>query len=273
MYDFYFGTEKEINNDPKKYLLAIKRMLPRWCNSIPDSEYLALYDTISSLDLPTNPVFVETGSGASSIVLNYFALKTGGQLYTWDICGPKLFYLRSVLNDTLARHFIDKNLCNHWKHIAFSSISEFAGTGILRELNKRVSVAFFDSEHTLDVLMKEINNVCEVLNDVAVIAIDDGNYAYKSYNTAYINMIRKKLNLSAIKDSSDNLCRPFWQEVEDYLQGKFKKVTHLDDTYKKTYQSDIFWSYYKLDRDAISGFSMEKTDMLDHRFDTWKIYR
>ena len=49
MYDFYFGTRGEIDSDPKKFLLTIKRMLPRWCNSIPDSEYLALYDVISGM--------------------------------------------------------------------------------------------------------------------------------------------------------------------------------------------------------------------------------
>ena len=74
MYDFYFGTNEEIDRDPKRYLLAIKRMLPRWCNSIPDSEYMALYDAIYDLSLPEHPVFVETGSGASTIVLCYFAV-------------------------------------------------------------------------------------------------------------------------------------------------------------------------------------------------------
>ena len=51
MYDFYFGTRDHIRKDPRKFLLAIKRMLPRWCNSIPDSEYLALYDCLSQARL------------------------------------------------------------------------------------------------------------------------------------------------------------------------------------------------------------------------------
>ena len=42
MYDFYFGTRKEIEEDPKNWLLTIKRMLPRWPNGIPDTEYIAL---------------------------------------------------------------------------------------------------------------------------------------------------------------------------------------------------------------------------------------
>ena len=128
MYDFYFGTRDEIDSDPKKFLLTIKRMLPRWCNSIPDSEYLALYDVINGLPLPDKPVFVETGSGASTIILCYFALKTGGEVFTWDINGSKLAYLRSVLNDTLMRHYEEENLSNHWKYITFDSNSDFVST-------------------------------------------------------------------------------------------------------------------------------------------------
>lgn len=273
MYDFYFGTNEEIDRDPKRYLLAIKRMLPRWCNSIPDSEYMALYDAIYDLSLPEHPVFVETGSGASTIVLCYFAVKTGGELYTWDINGNKLSYMRSILNDTLMRRFITNNLNNHWKYIAFSSISQFAGINILKELGKKVSTCFLDSEHTLEILMSEVESVSEVLSDVALVAIDDGNYKYKYNNTAYINMIRKKHNLPPITDTAENIGKHFWEEVGDYLKRNFRKVECLDDNYKKTYQSDIFWAYYKTDREVMAGLCMEKTDDLEHRFDAWKIYR
>lgn len=273
MYDFYFGTQQDIKNDPKKYLLTIKRMLPRWCNSIPDSECMALYDILSDIKFPSCPVFVETGSGASTIVLCYFALMTGGELFTWDISGSKLFYLRSVLNDTLMRHFSDKNLCNHWKYVAFDSTSKFVGIAMLKELKKKVSICFLDSEHTLTVLMKEVKMACEMLSDSGVVAIDDGNYVYKTHNTAYINMIRKKYNLPSISDSSRNLGRHFWEEVGDYLKKEFKSVEYIQDNYKKTYQTDIFWSYYKSDRETMAGLMMEKTDDLEHRFDAWKVSR
>ena len=42
MYDFYFGSKEDIAKDETKFLIAIKRMMPRWVNSLPDSEYLAL---------------------------------------------------------------------------------------------------------------------------------------------------------------------------------------------------------------------------------------
>lgn len=273
MYDFYFGTREEIDNDPKKYLITIKRMLPRWCNSIPDSEFLAIYDAAFQLELPTRPVFVETGSGASTLVLCYFALKTGGELFTWDINGSKLFYLRSVFNDTLMRHFSEKNLNDHWKGIAFDSNSEFAGIDIIKELGKKVSLCFLDSEHVLKVLIKEVKSLCPILADTAIVAIDDGNYSYVKYNTAYINMIRKKHGLSPIKEPPGNIGGHFWQEVYSYLKDNFKNVEYLEDSYKKNYQKDIFWAYYRSDRETMASLAMEKTEDLEHRFDAWKVHR
>ena len=42
MYDFYFGSKEQIKEREDKFLLSIKRMMPRWVNSLPDSEFLAL---------------------------------------------------------------------------------------------------------------------------------------------------------------------------------------------------------------------------------------
>lgn len=273
MYDFYFGTKKEISENPEKFLLTIKRMLPRWCNSIPDSEYLAIYDMMKNIKLPKNPVFIETGSGASSIILCYLALLNNGELYTWDINGSKLFYLRSVINDTLMRYFTNKNLSNHWKCIPYNSNSKFVGINIIKELNKKINACFLDSEHTFLILEQEVKSICEILDKESIIAIDDGNYSYKYQNTAYINMIRTKHNLPSIKDPIDNLSKYFWEEIDNLLRKKFTKVEHLKDNYKKTYLSDIFWTYYNSDRETMNALSMEKNKNLKHRFDAWKIYQ
>lgn len=273
MYDFWFGTRQEIEEDPKKYLLAIKRMLPRWCNSIPDSEYLALYDALYDMELGDQPVLVETGSGSSTIMLAYFAVSRGGELYTWDTNGSKLFYLRSVLNDTLMRCFTERNLSNHWKYVGYASVAPFAGMGMLEELGKQVDACFLDSEHTLDVLMQELAQACKIMGPKGLVAIDDANYSYVSYNTAYINMIRKKQGLPPIEEPPNNTGRHFWEEVGDFLKASFKRVEYVSDTYKTTYQQDIFWAYFRTDREAMSQMDMEKTADLEHRFDAWKVFR
>lgn len=201
MYDFFYGNPQDIENDPRTWLLTIKRMLPRWPNGIPDSEFLALFDLLNEFDYEvvttenSRPVLVETGSGASTIVLLYFACKWGTRLYTWDIASTKLSFLRGVLNDTLFRYFLDKNIFNHWKYVAYDSTNQNAGIHLLKETNDIVCAAFYDSDHTWRNLEAEITATIPFFCDGAIVAIDDANYTYKNSNTAYVNMIRTKLGL------------------------------------------------------------------------------
>ena len=278
MYDFYFGTREDIERDPQKWLLSIKRMLPRWPNGIPDSEYLAVYDLLDALEKKENfsknkrMVLVETGSGSSTIVLLYFALKWDIELYTWDISGSKLAYLRGLLTDTLFRYYTDRNIFNHWKYVAFDSKSKYVGIPMLSELNKEVCACFFDSDHTWDNLRAEVSAVCPLMINAGIIAIDDGNYRYKRVNTAYVNMIRTKLGLKQV-NIENNKSAPFWQEVENYLKGQFSHVENLNGgSYRKTFKNDIFWSYYRADRQHMADLGMEKLNELAHRFDAWKVY-
>jgi len=273
MYDFYFGNKSKIEKNPLKWLLGIKHMLPRFINSIPDSEYEALYYALRSRKTRKKPLLVETGCGASTIVMLEYALKYGGKLYTWDICGTKLAYLRGVINDTLFKHYTKANLFTHWKYIAFDSNSSYAGLSMLKEMRKTVTACFLDSEHTRNVLMGELDTVTRLMKEGGLIAIDDANYSYRYQNTAYINMIRTKHNLPPIEDPEDNKTLPFYMEVETFLKDRFKSVRKLDDVYKKRYRKDIFWTYYNLDRQVMNKLSMEKKENLIHRFDAWVVGR
>ena len=269
MYDFYFGERKKIDQNPLKWLISIKRMLPRFCNSIPDSEYIALYNGLRELEPPDHPVLVETGCGASTIVMMEYILRYGGELYTWDICGNKLAYIRNVMNDTLFKYFYKSNLFTYWKYTAYNSTSQYAGIPILKELNKTVTACFFDSEHTLSTVKKEVEMTIEFMTNGGFVSIDDANYSYKYQNTAYVNMIRTKHGLPAIDDPIDNKCRPFYLEIEAILKEKFGEVNKVDDSYKKDFKKDIFWAYYNADREVMKNLSMEKNENLIHRFDAW----
>ncbi len=271
MYDFYFGTKDEIRANESRYLLFVKRMLPRWCNSIPDSEYLAIHDSLAMLEIQgKKPVLVETGIGASTVVLLHYAMKHDGVLYSWDISGLKGAFLRSVCTDTLV-WFHEKNLFDHWKFIAYNSLSEQLGIKILGELGVRVDFCFHDSEHTWNVLLGELGQVSELLRDGSIVAIDDANYNYVHTNVAYINMLRKKLGLPQIEDPSDNLCEPFFVEVERFLKSRWENVEYLEDSYKREYKRDLFWNYYSSDRHALAQEGMEKPDALEHRYDSWRV--
>lgn len=271
MYDFYFGTKPEIEANKAKYLLFIKRMLPRWCNSIPDSEYIAIHNSLALLATHgRKPILVETGVGASTIVLLDYAMKHDGILYSWDFNGPKGALLRSVCTDTLVAHH-EKRLFDHWRFIAYNSLSEHLGIPILREFNVTVDFCFFDSEHTREVLLGELQAVGPHLNDRAIVAIDDANYNYVHTNISYINMLRKKLGLPPVENRSDNVCKPFFVEVEEFLKSEWTSVEYLHDSYKRDYKNDLFWSYYNSDREAMGREGMERLDTLEHRFDSWLV--
>ena len=277
MYDFYFGTKEQIESDPKLFLLTIKRMLPRWLNGIPDSEFLAIYDMLECIAneypelIRKGHVLVETGSGASTIVMLYFALHWNTELFTWDISGNKLAYLRGLLTDTLFRHFRDKNIFNHWKYVAFDSKSPKVGIPIIEELGRKVVYSFLDSDHTWVNLRAEVEALCPVMAENAILAIDDGNYRYNKVNTAYINMLRTKLGLDPVL-IENNDSRTFQEEAQDVLQKHFKTVVDLEGgSYRQFFQEDIFWTYYSADRQNMAELGMEKLDELAHRFDAWRV--
>lgn len=281
MFDFIINEKLIFNEgggqEEKEYLLSVKRMLPRWCNSIPDSEYLAIYDLLNTEKL-ISPYFVETGSGASTIVFFWFALKRGGRLYTWDTNGSKLFFLRTVIQDTILRSFQERNVWAHWCPVATSSTAMYAGISVLNEVSEvaksGVAACFLDSEHTINNLLSETEMVFPLLRDGSLFVIDDSNYKSKSINMAYTNMLRKKIGLEPVQEPADNVSeKTFGESIEVYLTQNTASFLRVEDTYKKHYRDDLFWAYYKNDRTQMAKMGMEKADNLEHRFDAWRIVK
>lgn len=277
MYDFIFGSREDIEQDPWQWLLSIKRMLPRWINGIPDSEFRGLYDLLMDVEkdgvVPPDgkAVLAETGSGASTMLLLYFAIRWDTQLYTWDISSNKLAYLRGLLTDTLFRHYRGKNIYDYWVYTAFNSTSEHVGIPVLKELDKQVAACFFDSDHTWNTLGAEVRAICPFLIDGGLVAIDDGNYRYQTYNTAYINMLRNKVGLDKV-EIQDNEGPTFWESTEGVLKENLGLVVNQSGgSYRKNYKDDVFFEYY-LERKVTADLDMEKIDELDHRFDAWRVY-
>lgn len=275
MFDFYFGEKDQILADERKYLLSVKRMLPRWCNSIPDSEYLAIYDDLMRSSIASDGssgVIVETGSGASTLMLVYFAFRYNKKLYTWDLNQNKLSYIRSIILDTHERLF-RRSMHDVWVYIPYLSTSPDLGIGILREKAETVDFGFFDSEHTSEVLLAEVSQTLPLANDGCVIALDDANYDYKYKNTAYVNVFRKKLGLNPIPDAPDNRTEQFYSLVDQLLRKQCKSVEKIADTYKDSFREDIFWSYYDNDRTMMNKLGMEKMQHLEHRYDSFRIIK
>ncbi|MCM1038204.1 MAG: cephalosporin hydroxylase family protein [Ruminococcus sp.] len=205
-------------------------------------------------------------------------MKNHGKLYTWDTNGSKLFFLRTVIQDTILRIFQEKSIWEMWCPVATISTSEYAGITVLNEIQEiaenGVSACFLDSEHTIDNLLAETKQVLSLMRSGSVIIIDDSNYRSKYVNMAYANMLRRKIGLLPCEEPEDNISeKTFGDSVGEYLSENVTEVIHIEDTYKMYYKNDLFWAYYKNDRDIMADMDMEKYDNLEHRFDAWKIIR
>tara|TARA_B100001123_G_scaffold101813_1_gene117670 strand:+ start:30987 stop:32780 length:1794 start_codon:yes stop_codon:yes gene_type:complete len=269
MYDFYFGNKEQIKKNPKEFLIFCKRMLPRWINGIPDSECIAIFRTLN-LVKSSKPILLETGCGASTLALFLYAVLNKGKVFSWDTNGSKGSFLRSVISEAICRP-LEINLYEYWNFIGFDSTSEHAGIPLIKELNYKADFCFFDSWHTLEHLMKELKCFENVANEEFIVALDDAYYTKRSNNYAYLNMIRKKLDLRPVKEPKSNFCDPFYSVVQKYLNKKYQRVEKIDDSYKKEYGDDLFFRYFEADKLAMESLGMEKKRSLEHRYDCWKV--
>ncbi|MFC1517598.1 hypothetical protein ACFL5G_03465 [Candidatus Margulisiibacteriota bacterium] len=276
MYDYYFGDEKKIKENEIKYLVAIKHMLPRRINSISDAEFISLYENLNAslvADTSSNGVLVETGSGASTILFIYFAYKYNKVLYTWDINQFKLAEIRSVVLDTIEKHF-KKSLHVVWNYIPSFSTSKDIGIDVIGELGLKIDFGFFDSDHTEVTLHDEIRSALKYANPSAVFAIDDATFTCKHKNLPYINILRKKIGLPAIKDSSDNKTAPFYESVEKLIKDACPQSKKLTSDYSKLIKDDLFFKYYNFDFQASGGdLKMVNLDSLAKHYCAYQIIK
>jgi hypothetical protein len=269
MYDFYFGSKEEIKANPEEFLIFCKRLLPRWINGIPDTECLAIYRSLKNIE-SEEPIIIETGCGASTLAFFLYAALNNGKLYSWDTNGSKGHFLRSVISEAMCAP-LEVDLHKIWTFVGFDSTSKYAGIPMLSELGYKADYGYFDSWHTLDHLMNEIQCFETTVKPTFFVALDDAYYAKKFENFSFINMIRKKHGLGSVSEPPENLCDPFYVAVRSYLEGKYSKSEQIADTYKNEYVNDIFFQYYDGDRKAMGKVGMEEKKNLEHRFDIWKV--
>jgi len=269
MYDFHFGDHTHIAAHPEEFLIFCKRMLPRWINGIPDTECIAIYRTLQEMKRP-NPVILETGCGASTLALFLYAALNGGQVYSWDTNGSKGSFLRSVISEAMCRP-LGVDLYKVWTFIGFSSTSEEVGVPVIAELKLRADFGYFDSWHTLDHLVQEVECFERVASDEFIIALDDAYYTKRHNNYSFVNMMRKKLGLGPVAEPASNKCDPFYVEIERHLEQRHPRVEKIADSYKTSYRDDMFFKYFEGDRIAMGQVGMEEREALEHRYDCWRV--
>lgn len=275
MYDFYLGTTEQILADEERFLIAVKRMMPRWINSLPDSEFLAivalLKEQAEAAAREGRPlVTVETGAGASTLAFAYFALKEGGTALTWDLSGAKGSVIRQVIVEAMGGLF-GRHVGDHWQLVAFDSLSPYLGLAVLPDLVERVDMFMHDSEHVWDTVRGELEAVMPMLRDGSVIALDDANQSFVHTNFAYINTFRRKLGLPDVEVPAGNEGEPFYIAAEKLLAEHWERVEHLPDVYKERFRSDPYFAYYDAEFDVKADLGTERAEKLEHRFDSWRV--
>jgi len=275
MYDFYFGSKSEIQKDEIKYLISIKRMMPRWVNSLPDFEFISIAKLLDQQGKNAEKeqrkfVTVETGVGASSLAFVFYAIKYNGLSFTWDLNAEKGSLIRQVCTETIGNYF-NQPINKFWKLIAFDSLSSYLGLGIIDEQSLKVDMFLHDSEHVWNTVKGELNLIMPTLYNGAIIALDDANQDYLHTNLGYINTFRKKYGLSRIENIKGNKSKPYYQEVENLLNKTWADVELLDDPYKLNSMNDPYFKYYNSEFDIKSSFGTERVDSLEHRFDSWRV--
>ena len=268
MYDFYFTDKKNIKKDPEKFLIFVKRLLPRWANGIPDTECVAIFKLLEKLKKKNKKKLVlsETGCGASTIAMYLHCSINGGRMFSWDTNASKGSFLKSVITQSIDQ-VLGTDANKIWTFIPYDSTDQNIGLEVLKELKIKADFCFFDSLHTLDHLFKELKCFEKVSAKNFILALDDAYYRKKSINYSYINMIRKKINLKEITEPKTNICLPFFVELENYLKQKYSKVVLEKNHYKENYMKDIFFDYYSSDRIFMNKMGMEEKNKLKNRFE------
>ena len=59
--------KKNIINNPEKFILFVKKLLPKYANSLHDSAAITIFREIKKLKRGKNNIIIETGVGASTI--------------------------------------------------------------------------------------------------------------------------------------------------------------------------------------------------------------
>ena len=272
MYDFYFTNKQNIKKNPERFLIFVKRLLPRWANGIPDTECIAIFKLLELLKNKKKKklILLETGSGASTLAMFLHCALYGGKMFSWDTNASKGSFLKSVINESMCK-ILKVDMNNIWNFISYESTDKYIGLSVLKELKIKGDFCFFDSLHTLNHLMSEIKNFETVSNREFMLALDDAYYTKRSKNFSYVNMIRQKLDLKKIDEPKSNLSKPFYIEVQNYLNKKYNKVTHLNNYYKKNFKKDIFFRYYESDRVFLNKTGMEDKSKLKNRLEAFLV--
>ena len=246
MFDYIYSSKKNILKNPEKFIIFVKRLLPKYTNSLPDSAAISLYREVKKLKGENN-LIIETGVGASTIVLFVASYIYKKKLFSFDINADKITFIRQVINDAICRP-LKTNIFEYWTYVPSNSLDKYTGIPALKEFRKKPQFAFLDSSHSLEHLKKEVIEFTKVSTKKFILGIDDGNIVNsRFFSFGYTNMLRNKMGLKEITNPKQNASPPFVFEIHKLLKKNFKHVKKLETFFQKNYQNDLWFNYFGAD--------------------------
>lgn len=264
MYNYIYGTKKQILENPINFLIFVKRLLPKYVNSLPDTAVVSFYEILKNNNKNSNGI-VETGVGASTVILFFFSYYFKKKLYTFDFNPDKISLIRKVIIESICLP-LNININKYWQPIASDSLDKYTGIRCLKEFKKKVNFGFFDSAHSLNHLIKEIDVFCEISTKNFIIGIDDGEKKdNREFHYDYVNMIRNKIGLKNIKNPTFNKCNFFYKEIETYLKKSFKKTEKIKTFFEKNFKNDLYFNYFGNDISYVGIEDKKKIDNFKYK--------
>jgi hypothetical protein len=246
MFDFIYDSKKNILKNPEKFIIFVKRLLPKYANSLPDSAAISIFREIKKLKGPNN-LIIETGVGASTIVLFVASYICKKKLFTFDINPDKISLIRQVINDAICRP-LKVNIFDYWTYVPSNSVDKYTGIPALKGFKRKPQFAFLDSYHSSEHLKKEVIEFTKIASKEFILGIDDGNHINsRFFNFDYTNMVRQKIGLKKISNPKQNNSPSFFVEVNNFLKKNFKSVKNLETFFQKNYQNDLWFNYFGAD--------------------------
>jgi hypothetical protein len=242
MYDYIFGTKKHIYKNPEEFLLFVKRLLPKHCNSIPDSLAITIFQEVRKIK--KNDIILETGCGASTIAIFLACCITNKKFISYDISKQKILFIKDIINQSICK-FLKIKVSDHWRPKICNSLSTING---IPSLKKPVIFSYIDSSHDKLHIEREIQCIKKKVNKTTYIMFDDMHLVNSLKNNRLNDALKYKKTLKNFKldifKPKINNNRIYFSK---YLELNFKKIKSLETFYSKNFTKDLYYKLYGLD--------------------------
>ena len=243
MYDYIFGPKKYIKKYPEEFLIFTKRLLPRYCNSIPDSMAITIFREVRKIKNKKG-IILETGIGASTMSLFLACYLNKTSFISYEISKSKVSLFKKILKQSICK-YLKINLNEIWKPITINSLNKKKG---IPALKKNVIFSYIDSDHNIKHIEKEILAIKKKIDNNSVFLFDDMNLQIQKKNYNLLDTIKYKKTLKNFKIQKYQFNKKIFRSYFiQFLKTNFSRMYEINSYYKKNYKKDMYFKNYGID--------------------------